>query len=278
MMLRLLALGLLAFGYVNTLACTIFLVARNGQVLMGANEDMSNEVPYDKHWVRFQPKNEKVKYGFVTFGYNSFPLTAQAGMNEAGIFYDYNALPQKDEGPAGKTKAGIGLAEQFIGSCATVAEVISMIQLYDWVGLSAGQMVIGDATGASAIVERNAITYRGTADFQVGTNFRTSETPKDKISCWRYNKCQSVLGLQSSVTTDSVRSLLEDTMPFNSTKGKSISWYSQVCDLKAKKMLLFRKGDFSKVVILDIPKETAKEARRIDMDELMARQGVVYKP
>ncbi len=243
---------------------------------MGANEDMSNASPYDKHWVQYHPKAEKNVYGYLTFGYAEIAFVPQAGMNDAGLFYDYNALPKLDEGPKGKKQAGIDLGERMLGSCSTVAEAVKMIQLYDWVALSAGQMVIGDATGASAIIERNAITYRGQPDFQVGTNFRTSTTAKSQITCWRYKKCEEALGANKPVSVESVRSLLQETMPFASTSGKAISWYSQVCDLKAKKMYLFRKGDFSKVVELDIPKEAAKGARRIDMDELMSKEGIAY--
>jgi hypothetical protein len=43
--------------------CTIFFVKRDGQVLMGANEDMERKAPWDKHWVRVVPAKEKGKLG-----------------------------------------------------------------------------------------------------------------------------------------------------------------------------------------------------------------------
>lgn len=253
-------------------ACTIFLVARGGQVLMGANEDMVNESPYDKHWISFQARSDKHKLGYAAFGYNAVPFVAQAGMNESGLFLDYNALPKLDRGPKGKPQASALLGEKILGECSTVDEALALIKQYDWVGLSAGQMVIGDATGASAIVERDAITRRkAELDFQIGTNFRTSETPEAKIDCWRYRACEKDLKVKGPVTTDFIRSLLAKTSPYESTKGKTISWYSQVCDLRAKKMWLYRKGDFSRSTLIDLRAELAKGSRRVDMDEFIAR-------
>lgn len=269
-----LCLGFLTAAYARP--CTIFLVARGGQVLVGANEDMTNVAPYDKHWVAYHPASEKVKIGYVTFGYTTFPLAAQAGMNAKGLFYDYNALPIQNVGPKDKPAAGMDLGEKILASCATVAEALALIEQYDFVALSAGQMVLGDAAGASAIVERNAVTKRGDLDYQIGTNFRTSETPKDKIDCWRYKTCDSALGAKTPATPESVRKLLEETMPKDPRTG--ISWYSMVCDLKNARLTLFRKGDFTKAVIIDLKTDLQASSRRIDMDDLMSKQAKPYSP
>ncbi len=253
--------------------CTIFLVARSGQVLMGANEDMTTEDAYSKHWVAFHAKDARNPLGYITLGYAAIPFAAQAGMNEAGLFYDYNALPKLDENN-GKTKADIFLGERILAECKTVAEAVKKIQAYDWAALTTGQMVIGDATGASAIVERNAITYRGKADYQIGTNFRTSKTPKAEITCWRYKMCDAVFNVNRPVNIEVVRQSLIMTMP---KVAGTRTWYSNIADLKNGKLLLFRKGDFTRVVTLDVKTEVAKESRRIDMDELMTGKAVAYR-
>jgi hypothetical protein len=61
-------------------------------------------------------------------------------------------------------------------------------------------------------------------------------------------------------------------------KGRgSVSWYTSVCDLKAAKIHLFRKGDFSKSVIIDLKKELDSGKREIDMDELMESAAQPYR-
>ncbi len=65
-------------------------------VIAGANEDQSAAGKYAGHWVRFFPAEERGELGYVSFGYDFSPLVDQAAMNEAGLFYDYNALPAHD--------------------------------------------------------------------------------------------------------------------------------------------------------------------------------------
>lgn len=264
----------LAVAAVSAPTCTIFVVSRGGQVLAAANEDMVNAAPYDRHWVDFKPAKDKGDLGYITFGYSAIPLVAQAGMNEAGLFYDYNALPKQDKSN-GKAKTDIFLAERILAKCKSVAEAVKAIEQVDWVALSAGQMVIGDASGASAIIERNAVTYRGKDDYQIGTNFRTSETPKDKITCWRYQTCDKALAAGRPVTVESVRQSMQDSHPKTSEHK---TWYTTICDLKAARVFLFRKQDHAKVVVIDLKKELAKGKRRVDMDTLMAEAGKKYVP
>jgi hypothetical protein len=236
---------------------------------------MTNSAPWDKHWIRFHPRNAGQPLGFVTFGYDESPLIAQAAVNEAGLFFDFNALPAKHEGPEGKPEGSVDLLVRMMGTCRTVAAAVELLQNWDLKWMSAAQMVLGDATGASAIFERNAVTYRGPADYQIGTNFRTSDTPVEKITCWRYKTCDAALGKKQPVSVDSVRALLEQTMP----KGKeTITWYSTLCDLKSQRIFLFRKGEFSKVVTLNLGDELAVGDRKIDMDTLMAQRAQPYSP
>lgn len=272
-MVRVIALTLaVALGAIAQ-PCTIFIVARGGAVLAGANEDMTNAPPYDKHWVHFQPARDKNAFGFVSFGYNQFPLVAQAAMNEKGLFYDYNALPKDDRGPEGKPKESVLIIQTMLERCATVAQAVDFLSRYDIVGLSTGQMVIGDATGASAILERNAVTYRGRQDFQIGTNFRTSTTPKAKITCDRFKKCDAALRAGGPVGVTEVLGLLKATSANTKT---GITWYSMVCDLKEGKIILFRKANFDAAVTLGLKAELAKGSRRTDIDALFAAESKAF--
>lgn len=244
-------------------------------MLAGANEDYAIGPPNDKHWVRFVPAPAKDKLGYVGFGYHFSPIFEQAAMNEAGLFYDYNALARLETPNTGKPTGGLLQLRTMITSCHTVEQAVAYLTQFDFPAFSTGQMVIGDATGASAILERHTVTRRpATTDFQIGTNFRTSTTPKTEITCWRYKTCEAGLLKRDPVTVESVRALLAASMPPKG--GGSISWYTTVADLKAGIVHLFRKGDFSRVAHLRLKEELAKPARTLDMDDLMATRGVAY--
>lgn len=272
--MRILILLAAATAVATARPCTIFFVNRGGQVLMGANEDMVNKAPWDKHWVQTVPARKEGELAYIGFGYNQAPFIAQAAMNEAGLFFDFNALPALDEGPKGKPVGSLLVDVEMLHTCRTVKEVVELFSKYDMVGFSTGQMVIGDATGDSAIIERNAITYRGKLDYQIGTNFRTSTTKKEAIDCWRYKSCDATLSQGKSVTLEAMRQICQDTMPKTS---EAISWWTTVCDLKAAKILLFRKGDFSKAVTIDMKTAIGKTTKRQDLDEFM-KSAQPYRP
>lgn len=254
--------------------CTIFIDARGGMVIAGANEDYSNEEMYAGHWVRFFPAEKEGELGYVSFGYDIYPLFDQAAMNEAGLFYDYNALSAHDGINVGAKSATMLKVTEMLKTCKTVDEALEFLDKYDFASMAKAQMVIGDATGASAIIERHTVTKRAPEkDFQIGTNFRTSTTPKEEITCWRYKLCNKGLAKDEPASIESVRGLLEESMP----KGPgAISWYTTVCDLKAAKIHLFRKGDFSMAVVIDLKEELKKGKRNLDMDELMESAAKPY--
>jgi hypothetical protein len=254
--------------------CTIFVVDRNGMVIAGGNEDHRAEEKYAGHWVRFFPAEEQGELGYVSFGYNFSPLVDQAALNEAGLFYDYNALPAHDGVNREAEPAEVFKIKEMLKTCRTVDEALEFMALYDFAGMAKAQMVIGDATGASAIVERHTVTKRDPrTDYQIGTNFRTSTTPKNAITCWRYKLCDKTLSKEEPVSIESVRGVLENSMPKD--RGL-VSWYTTVFDLKAAKIHLFRKGHFSKAVVIDLKKELKNGQREIDMDELMESAAQPY--
>ena len=117
------------------------------------------------------------------------------------------------------------------------------------------------------------MTRRDTGtDYQIGTNFRTSTTPKNKITSRRYKICNKALSKAEPVSIESVRGLLEDSMQ----KGRVVSWYTNVYDLKAARLLLFRDGDFSRAVVIDLKKELEKGKRELDMQELVESAAEPY--
>jgi len=255
-------------------SCTIFVVKRNGIVIAGANEDHHAIEKHAGHWVRFFPAEAQGEFGYVSFGYDFSPLADQAALNEAGLFYDYNALPNRVGAKQGAEPADIRKIKEMLKTCRTVEEALEFLALYDFAGMAKAQMVIGDATGTSAIVDRRTVTKRdlGT-NYQIGTNFRASTTPRNAITCWRYNLCNRTLSNEKPISIESVRKLLEKSMPKD---RRLVSWYTNIYDLKSAKIHVFRKGDFSKAVVIDLKKELQNGKREIDMDELMESTAQPY--
>jgi hypothetical protein len=112
-------------------------------------------------------------------------------------------------------------------------------------------------------------TLRGKGrDFQIGTNFRTSTTPVDKITCDRYLTCESLLTERKKVTSNALVEILDRTKA--KQESGSTTWYSVLVELKKKRVGLYRKGNFSKMTNFDLIKELTKGPRRLDMDEFIA--------
>ena len=263
--------GLILSGPIS--ACTIFIVARGGQVFAAGNEDEDNVEKNSKHYVRFVPANkEKATLGYVSFGYKRNPFSDESAMNEAGLFYDFNALDKLDVARPGKPKGKFNTINEMLTSCRTVAEAVNYIEKVDLPFLSSAQMVIGDATGASAIVERHITTWRSKgSDFQIGTNFRTSTTPDDKITCDRFKACNLELGMNQPLGVSSIAALLNTTRA--APKSGTQTWYSLVCDLKQQRVNVYRKGDFAHTTSFLLADELKKGARKTDMDEFISAQS-----
>ena len=171
-------LSVLALGAAPALPCTVFLIARDGIVLAGNNEDWTD--PDTKIW--FVAEKSEENYGRVYFGFgNWFP---QGGMNEEGLFFDGLALNGRDVKPEDKPVFEGNLIDEAMKTCADIDQVIALFEKWDY-GQSRAQFLFGDAKGRSVVIERG-VMHRKSGDFQVSTNFRLSrQTPKES-GCRRY--------------------------------------------------------------------------------------------
>lgn len=249
--------------------CTVFLVARRGEVFAAGNEDEASDVKYSKHFVRFVPANkEKGALGYVAFGYAYNPFNDESAMNEAGLFFDFTAQDKLDVPREGKPKGKFNTINEMLVKCRTVKEAVQFLEGFDLPNMSSAQLLIGDATGASAIIERHQVTERlPKVDFQITTNFRTSVVPPDQITCERYKFCDLRLSAKKRLDIKSVAEILGGVTAVPPSPYQT--WYSLVCDLKRKRVNLYRRGDLSKPFSFSLTDELKKGARKLDMDEMM---------
>jgi hypothetical protein len=215
-------------------------------VFAAGNEDERSESAYSKHFVRFVPgSKEKGALGYVAFGYTRNPFNDESAMNEAGLFYDFTALEKLDTPREGKPRGKFNTINEMLTKCSTVSEAVKFLAGFDLPNMSSAQILIGDATGASAIVERHAVTHRPAGvDFQVATNFRTSAVPKAAISCERFKLSDTQLGLKKRMDAESAAAILGRVKA--APPSESMTWYSLVCDLKRRQVHLYRTGEFDK--------------------------------
>ena len=135
-----------------TPGCTVVTVTKGDQVFFGGNDDYINPDSY--YWV--DPGNEN-KYGAIWIG---TPDNVQQGINEKGLAYDANGLPQVDTNPHPERQPVLGSYTyypiQILHECATVEEVIEWANTHRWHSYMLDQMHFADASGDAVIISTGA--------------------------------------------------------------------------------------------------------------------------
>lgn len=236
--------------------CTIVTMAKNGIVLAGNNEDYTE--PRTKIW--FIPAS-KESYGRVYVGFDSasLPDSFQGGMNEHGLFMDMNAVnPAGWQRDPGKPTFNGDLVEKILTNFATVQEVVEFFQQHNVPDLNILKVPIADAKGNSVIVEWGQGTQHflfKEGDYQISTNFiQSNYKNSDEYPCQRYQIADQILKNAESATVDVIRSVLSATH----FDIRSPTLYSNICDLKQKRLYLYFFHNFEETIVFDLDKELKK--------------------
>ncbi len=236
---------LLFFGILlqqHASACSIFTCSKNGQVLIGANEDGSTSF----HYMWFVPATNE-KYGAVFFGRNN--MQTQAGMNEHGLFFDFAAIPRIES--ENRKIDFIGIAE-ILATCKNVAEALALYEKHTFSAF-ASQMLLADATGQSVIINADTIVHK-TGDYQITTNFNVCDLKDSNYDCLRYNKIEKALAETDNISVSFFRKILDDVHQ----EGKVSTQYSNVYDLKNRKIYINWFHNYNETLVIDL-KEELKE-------------------
>ena len=237
--------------------CSVIYATDGELVLGGNNEDYYN--PLTKVW--FIP-GEDGAFGRVYFGFNDY--YAQGGMNDQGLFFDGLAL--EDTFPVsteGKELYQGNLVDRAMRECATVDCVAGLFERYYSYEAWWWQLLFGDATGESAIIEADAI-IRQRGGYQVATNFSQSTTPPEESRCWRYKTAVEILEGMETLSVEAMRDLL-DAVHQN---GPAYTLYSNVYDLKNRLVYLYLFYNYDDVVVLDLEEELAQGYHDYDLPSL----------
>jgi len=237
--------------------CTAFYIAKGNVILAGNNEDWFDYKT--KMWV---VPSEDGKFGGIYFGFSDF--IKQGGMNEKGLFFDGFATDPL-EVVNSKTKPHFQgrLADHVMTTCETVEEVVNIFQKYNLEGFKTGMLMFGDAYGKSVIIEGDEfiISQKGQ---QICTNFYQSKTMHSDIDCWRFLEAEKMLNAASDISIELCKSTLKAV-------HVDFTQYSNIYDLKNKKIFLYHYHNFDNVVEFDLPEELRKGERNYDIATLFPR-------
>ncbi|MEM7374822.1 MAG: linear amide C-N hydrolase [Bacteroidota bacterium] len=174
---------LLILSYQTILSCSMICFRdASGQTWIGNNEDYID--PDTWMWTLDKGKGD---YGAVYFGFGNY--FAQGGMNEAGLVFDGFAMESLEvKNLKGKKKTNATkLVNKIMRNCATTAEVKNILLQYQLDFLASAQLMFVDKSGASLIVEGDAVIEKAPEQYQICTNFYQSNiSSHSDITCERY--------------------------------------------------------------------------------------------
>ncbi|WP_187318175.1 hypothetical protein [Hymenobacter citatus] len=154
------------------------------------NEDFFHT---SSNYVNVFPAKDKHTLGYLTLTYGSPQSSVQGGVNEAGLFFDVNALPppQQYKLRVGKKPFPHGnMLEYMLQHCKSVPEFLALWDTYYLPDLG-DQIHIADKYGNLAVIAPDTI-LQATKQL-TSTNFNVCATGPQKQSCWRYPIAQKLL-------------------------------------------------------------------------------------
>jgi hypothetical protein len=246
--------------------CTTVVKVKGTSVLAGFNLDYKNYIP--RMWMI--PTSES-RYGRFCFGFDENFKIAEGGLNEKGLFIAVNAL---NEDAGWKADPGLpfweewsgwfgtGVPDGILAKCATVDEAVRVFKTYNLFTLNRVKFLVCDKSGDSIVIEWSKAGLRfieRAKDYQISTNFITSNYEPSQYPCTRYKVAEQILSTSPDrISVDMVRSILSAThMEFQTP-----TVYSNVCDLGSGDILIYYFHNYEEVVKMNIFEELKKgEAR-----------------
>lgn len=235
-------------------SCTIFAVSIGDTVLYGNNEDY--RIPKTYYWA--EPSREKT-FGAVFLGFDNF--IPQGGVNEKGLAFDYNALPEVPMNPHPERGQRGHIIRKIYQTCATVEEAIELAENHNWGSSLRWQVLLADATGDAVVISAGpdgeiAFTRKPQGDgYIVSTNFNRAN-PENAYPggypCRRYDKASAMLDKmmkEKDLSADACKSIL-DACHVEGAVGNTL--YSNVFDLKNGVIYLYYWHQFDEAAVLKV--------------------------
>ena len=265
-----LLLVLVLLGTASAWACTGVVIARDGQAIVGGNEDWQR---WDS-WMWAEPARGNV-YGVVYFGYEVRGEFGDRpdhwvefqGVNDQGLYFDSFGAPASGGSleDAQKPRLDGHPGRLIMQWCATVEEAVAMLMQYSAASLGGNQYLIADRTGAAAVVGGGTVTWK-TGDTFVLTNFLPSDPTLGGWPCWRYDRAIRLLEEDADATVERVSEIL-DAAHLPHTR------YSVVCDLVAETATLYFGANFGRSAVVDVAELCRVGSDRVSIPSLIEAGG-----
>jgi hypothetical protein len=272
-------------------SCTIFSASIGDKVLFGNNEDFYKPKTY--LWT--EPATDE-NYGCVYLGFKDY--SHQGGINEEGLCFDANALPESKINTHSELKTPpvyqppyenymIWAPVLILRKAATVEEAIEIANKYqrkNWYPNSENisyQLNFADAKGDAVVIsvdENGELAFtrkKKDENYLISTNYNKAN-PENALEypCERYTIADEMLGAISSeneLTVDYFKSILyavHEEGIFNTTL------YSNIFDLKNGIIYLYHWHQFDEVVVLKVDEELAKGKINVKIKDLFSQETV----
>jgi len=257
------------FAHSSASACTAFIASDSNTVLVGNNEDYN--IPHTRVW--FIPA-QNGRYGRVYFGYDNW--RPQGGMNDQGLFFDALITePMEIINSINKPIFKGDLFDTFLAECATVKEVLNLIDNYNLEFMSEYQLFFADKTGDSVIIEGDH-TIRKTGSYQIASNFLHSQVKENRYPCeWykggcvRFQTAEMMLKDLRIISVEHFRNILEAT--HQNTLGTR-TLYSNIYDLKRGLIYLYYLHNYDNEVIINLNEELKKSSHYYEIPSLFDKK------
>lgn len=250
--------------------CTIVSAkAANGHVWTANNEDG----PFDvANFINFYPKTSDQPFGYYTLSYASPQFgngsALQGGMNEAGLTFDFNAIPTISDFDFNSRKkfpqGNEAILPHILSTMKTVDEVVTFFEIF-WFGKGFinAQMHVADRFGKFAIISASGIRIAHKKSFLVSTNFDLSD-PTTNSDCWRYSTAISKLE-NARIDYPKMKEICIATAQKNGA-----TMYSNIQNLNTGDIWFFSKHDPDKTVKINLHTMLTKGKRSYSFSDLNA--------
>lgn len=242
--------------------CTIFTSSSKNAVFAGNNEDMCTT----NTEIHLIPGGDG-KYGRIFWGFIG-DENYQGGMNEYGLFFDGASTPSIKI-PSNKFPVFEGryIMETVLEQCKTVEEAIAFLKKYSHPSLQYSHNLIADSKGDAVIIEcgngKLNFIRKGDDNYLIATNFNITESKNINSECQRYSIAKDIMSYEEpSLKT------FEKILSLTHQEGKFGTVYSNICDLKNKKVFLYNFHNFAIKKELDLIEELKKGEKKYRIRDL----------
>jgi hypothetical protein len=251
-------------------SCTIFTAVQDDVVLFGNSEDQHNPNPI----LGFRPASAD-GYGSVHFGLRSpgGQISFEGAVNDQGLAWDVNSTPRSKLNPHPERPFYLGTRNYLTTitkEAASVEEAIQIAADFDFGKSLASQIHIGDASGDAVVISagadgETAFTRKAAGEgYLLSTNFNLAQPERGPVD-WRWDAARTRLNALRSrerLTPAYARGILEAVHLRTLT---SYTLYSNVVDLRNRRIYLHYMSQFDEVAEIDMAQELAKGQRVTEM-------------